>query len=427
MSWELPTADSEPAQWQSGDDSTFADADQAGGFNVFDASNTSKHDTGTSNGCYNCGQDGHNKAECPNPAVERPFDGTCNNCGAEGHRAVSCPEPRKGRVIAIYGPEVKEADPADAWERLMTASANKDLDDFRIAIQEYTKATPEATFSDLETGLREADGKIYLVAIEQAIADTHTIIDLQGKIDQKYVVSYQFEIKPRRLKFAAGWPSSEEENMERLNEAGWIRDRGIPKCNNCDELGHTRKYCTQESVEREKTDEIFCNNCKQPGHRLRDCPKPRPDPNLCRNCKQPGHRASDCDQPRDMSDVECKYCKEMGHMALDCPSKSATASRGCRNCGEDGHIARDCPQPPDPTKMQCRNCDAMGHASRECPKPRDYSRVKCAYCEQMGHTPVRCEKKKADEAAGGAGAEDMDAAAGSGWAADGAGQSTGGW
>jgi len=42
--------------------------------------------------CYNCGETGHNKADCSNPAVEREFAGACNHCGLSGHRARNCPE-----------------------------------------------------------------------------------------------------------------------------------------------------------------------------------------------------------------------------------------------------------------------------------------------------------------------------------------------
>lgn len=62
---------------------------------------------------------------------------------------------------------------------------------------------------------------------------THTIVNLQGVPDMKYVVSFQRTPKPRRPMFAKGWPDSSEENIERLKEAGYIMDRMIPKCNNC--------------------------------------------------------------------------------------------------------------------------------------------------------------------------------------------------
>ena len=42
--------------------------------------------------CYNCGEEGHSKAECTNERVEREFTGTCHLCEEVGHR-VSIPIP----------------------------------------------------------------------------------------------------------------------------------------------------------------------------------------------------------------------------------------------------------------------------------------------------------------------------------------------
>lgn len=33
-----------------------------------------------SSGCFNCGEEGHNKADCTNPRAARPFDGECRLC-----------------------------------------------------------------------------------------------------------------------------------------------------------------------------------------------------------------------------------------------------------------------------------------------------------------------------------------------------------
>jgi len=73
----------------------------------------------------------------------------------------------------------------------------------------------------------------HLIAKQQEVADTHTIVNLQGRIDQEYVVSIQFSSKPRRVKFAEGWPETPEENMLRLAKCGFPMDRMVPKCANC--------------------------------------------------------------------------------------------------------------------------------------------------------------------------------------------------
>ncbi len=44
-------------------------------------------------GCFKCGQEGHNKANCPQPDVKR----ACFNCGQEGHNKQDCPNPPKAR------------------------------------------------------------------------------------------------------------------------------------------------------------------------------------------------------------------------------------------------------------------------------------------------------------------------------------------
>jgi hypothetical protein len=60
-----------------------------------------------------------------------------------------------------------------------------------------------------------------------------TIVNLAGKIDQKYVLAITLSDKPKREKFAVGWPESAEENLERLNSCGFVMDRLVPMCDNC--------------------------------------------------------------------------------------------------------------------------------------------------------------------------------------------------
>jgi hypothetical protein len=61
-----------------------------------------------------------------------------------------------------------------------------------------------------------------------------TIVDFQGHIDRKYVVGIFFSPNARNRKAAERWPQSPEENLERLKNAGFVMDRMVPKCSNCD-------------------------------------------------------------------------------------------------------------------------------------------------------------------------------------------------
>ena len=73
----------------------------------------------------------------------------------------------------------------------------------------------------------------HLIAKKQKVSQTHTIVNLQGKGDQGYVVSFQFGAKPKRKKAEEGWPESAEDNILRLAEAGLVLDRLVALCGNC--------------------------------------------------------------------------------------------------------------------------------------------------------------------------------------------------
>ncbi|CAK3951672.1 DNA-binding HEXBP [Lecanosticta acicola] len=353
--------------------------------------------------CYNCGETGHNKADCPNPRVEREFTGTCNFCGQEGHRKADCPENptvcklckgtghvaadcevnRAEAMFASMG--IKDMEGEEAWLAIVAGDKDKDVEDIKKAIFAYAKAVPYLLLPDLEGVFRAHNMNTRLIAKEQELSAAHTIINFQGKPDMKYVVSIQWSDKPKRAKFAEGWPSSTEENLLRLAEAGFIVDSLVPKCSNCNEYGHISKDCEQDKNEAAKVI-ISCANCSEEGHRARDCANPRKSGKKgCRNC----HSSKGCEKERVIV---------------------------CRNCDQEGHVSKECPEPRNMAKVQCRNCDEFGHTGRDCPKPTDWSRVECTTCHEKGHSYKRCSIKP-EEGSGGNG----------GWGeGNGAGASSGG-
>jgi len=75
--------------------------------------------------------------------------------------------------------------------------------------------------------------KITDLAQEKPIGDIMCLINLQGKLNCKYVVGFYYSPKPQRAALRERWPASTEENLARLEDAGLPYDRQIPKCINC--------------------------------------------------------------------------------------------------------------------------------------------------------------------------------------------------
>ncbi|RAH45136.1 putative zinc knuckle transcription factor (CnjB) [Aspergillus brunneoviolaceus CBS 621.78] len=150
--------------------------------------------------------------------------------------------------------------------------------------------------------MREENLKFYIIALEREANSCISFINLQGKLDCTYVVGYFFSPKPQRAHLRERWPSSDDENLERLEDAGLPYDRQVPKCGNCGEMGHTARGCTQERAEIERV-EVKCVNCSAVGHRARDCTEPRRDKFACRNC---GYVVSPRSSEFEATDI-CKF------------------------------------------------------------------------------------------------------------------------
>lgn len=157
-----------------------------------------------------------------------------------------------------------------AWENIRKAAADKDMFDVKLAVQQYINACPDLTYVKLEAAFRSQEIGVFLIALEKPnMLTTMTNMDLQGNLDKKYTVNYRFSEKPNKPRERESWPSPED-NIVRLGDAGETVQRGLVKCNNCNELGHIKKNCPQDAVEVERV-VVTCFNCEQTGHRVRDC------------------------------------------------------------------------------------------------------------------------------------------------------------
>jgi hypothetical protein len=175
--------------------------------------------------------------------------------------------------------DVADKTEAEAWGFLKSASDDRDLDDFKDAVKILIKSAPDYTYPRLEQEFRDRGFKIHIIAMEKPIGDTWTNVDLQGEIGKKFVVGYYFSDKPQRPNLVDKWPTSSEENMERLADAGVPMNRGVDKCNNwyvdwqmCQsianensgELGHVHRKCPQDIIPVDRVT-VTCALCSQEG------------------------------------------------------------------------------------------------------------------------------------------------------------------
>jgi hypothetical protein len=59
----------------------------------------------------------------------------------------------------------------EAWEALVAADKEKDLDDFKVYFLEYVRNNKSLTFVDLEKKFREEELGVYLIAM---VSDIYT-------------------------------------------------------------------------------------------------------------------------------------------------------------------------------------------------------------------------------------------------------------
>ncbi|KAF3940617.1 hypothetical protein ABW19_dt0209943 [Dactylella cylindrospora] len=311
--------------------------------------------------CLFCSEKGHISRDCEKKAAL-----PCRNCDEVGHRASECKNRRK--IFESVIESASEGQIEAAWNALKKANDEKDLDAFKDAFFDYVRVLPSSTFGDLQDAFSSEGFSYSLVAIQKDITNTQTIVDLQGNMGKKYVVTFQTSLQGRRKVFAshaAGrFPEDKEDNKKRLEDAGFIQESYVMFCMICNERGHTSKGCTQERPPRDtEAPKVQCVNCGEEGHRSRDCTierKQRGKKNACRNCGEEGHMSKECTKPRDASNdcptapkFTCRNCDQewvtlrvnARNLAI-CLALNAINAAKNKYFSEMGHMAHNCKNPP---------------------------------------------------------------------------------
>lgn len=112
---------------------------------------------GGDRGCFNCGQEGHRKIDCPEPMKERTRGPLiCRNCQQPGHMAADCTAERVERIgedglpvpkASVYVPRVDEVTDMIADLRYTNANVAR-FDEYKVTVSDGAFAHPLQTFDE---------------------------------------------------------------------------------------------------------------------------------------------------------------------------------------------------------------------------------------------------------------------------------------
>ncbi|CAG8193498.1 unnamed protein product [Penicillium olsonii] len=351
-------------------------------------------------GCFNCGEEGHSKADCPHPRVfkgacricekeghpaaecpERPPD-VCKNCLAEGHKTIECTEKRKFDLN-----HVADMLPMEAWAAMKKASDERDLDDFR-----------EVTALD-ESVHRPLLIRLQALKIYSKSSPDQTFADIEKKMREEdykvFIIALEKEVDDVMSLIDL------QGTLDREYVVGFYFQAHATRGN----LRERWPADPEENLERLANAGLpfdrkipKCLNCGELGHIRKSCKEERVENDdrveiKCSNCGEVGHRVRDCMVKRKYKHG-CRNCGGGDHIAAECPEPRSADSVECRKCSQTGHFAKDCPTGGDRGPRQCRNCGSEDHIARECDQPRDPSTMTCRNCDEVGHLSKECPKPR---------------------------------
>ncbi|RAL58252.1 hypothetical protein DID88_002252 [Monilinia fructigena] len=246
---------------------------------------------------------------------------------------------------------------------LIKQSEEGDFDDMKDEVMKYIKASPDATYPQLENAFRSQNIPIYLIATEKELNQTFTNMDLQGNLDRKYTVSWRKSSnhsRPKEKEKLACHPQKRTSSaLQMLVSLLIVVFLSVPAATSS-VTSQSIAPRSQVSVSVFKfsvttvTRLVIVFGIAQFLARIGS---------LVVTARSLVILLRNAPEPRSAEGVECKNCNEIGHFSRDCPTGGGGDGGLCRNCNQPGHRAKDC---TNERVIICRNCDAEGHTGKEC-------------------------------------------------------------
>ena len=364
-------------------------------------------------GCFNCGESGHNKSDCP---VPRQFTGACNSCGKEGHMSKDCPDagPMVCRRCKKAGHMARDCSLPVVCPRCgeghfvadcaLPMTCRHCSEEGHLA-RDCPTAPPRLCNNCKEEGHAANECK----AARKIDRDNVREEDPEKAVElmRKAAVDKDLDdVKEAFQMYVKACPDATYPDMEQLFRLEKIEVYLIA-VERADMAATYTNMDLQGNLNRKYTVTFRFKN--RPS-------RPREKAIWPANDAENMARLGDCGEPVDRGVPLCSNCRELGHTSRFCPEERIESSDrptvACNNCGGEGHRQRDC-KAPRVDKFACRNCNQSGHNSRDCEyipflivpipvsvpvpaanmsgtEPRSAEGVDCRNCGQSKCTCILC-------------------------------------